>query len=234
MKKTFVSPAPGAAGSAGSLLPLFLRKRSPIYRGLYTLLLLVAGGGALPLQAQQLEDFSAENINRQVILSWEVDSEPQPGTYQLQRSLDGAHWESFRKVEAKARRGAGEGYQIIDKIDAAYSYYRLQFKPANSTAARVLGVTYVDLNAASLFVKAQPDPAKQLLNLHYTLDKDKRILVRVFDQIGQEVWTQQLPSGEAGVYDVQLEWSRFKRGIYLLVFTQVDRDLDLADTRIEY
>jgi hypothetical protein len=187
-------------------------------------------------QAQRLVSFSAEAVNNTVVLSWEVDAEPQAGTYILERSQDGVAWKAVGRVPAFANRGRGQTYQTMQQINAAYRYFRLHFLPEGqpSGTERNLGIAFVNLDCANVFVRATPDPARHELRLHYTLDADKPLVLRVFDHIGQEVWTQKLPSGEAGVYDVELGWGAFPRGVYLLVLTQEDKNLNLTETRLEY
>ena len=58
--------------------------------------------------------------------------------------------------------------------------------------------------------------------------------VRSSFQNGQQTHTQIIPSGEVDAYQVEIDFTDFRRGIYLLVFTQIDLDLDLIDYRIEY
>lgn len=191
---------------------------------------------AAPAWGQRLVSFNAEAVNNTVVLSWEVDAETTPGNYIVERSQDGVSWKAVGRLAAFASRGRGQTYQTMQQITAAYRYFRLQFLPDGQASGqeRVMGIAYVELDCANLFVRATPDPARQELRLHYTLDADKPLLLRVFDHIGQEIWTQKLPSGEAGVYDVELGWGAFPRGVYLLVFTQEDRNLNLTETRLEY
>jgi len=184
----------------------------------------------------ELNQFEVEALGNRIILTWEVSAEPAEGEYILERSLDGVSWRGFRRVTAEARRGEGQTYQATTRISAAFKYYRLKFLPRGITEpnARILGITFSDLDCANVFLRAIPKPQTGDLELHYTLDRDKSVLARAFDRTGQEIWTQALPSGEAGVYDVALDWSSFERGNYLLVFTQMDNNLNLSDLRIEY
>ncbi len=186
-------------------------------------------------QVPHLTSLRAENVGQSIVLTWEVAREPVQGQYIVERSLDGTQWKAIGNIPAFFENRA-ETYQTVHRITSAFRYFRLRWQQAGTDADRapVLRTCYVDLNAANLFVRATPNPASQQLSLHYTLDADKPILLRVFDQVGQEVWTQHLPSGEAGVYDVDVEFNSFQRGIYLLVFTQVDQNLNLTETRIEY
>jgi hypothetical protein len=186
-------------------------------------------------QLPQLTTLRAESVGQNIVLTWEVAREPMQGAYIVERSTDGTQWKAIANVPAFFENRA-ETYQMVHRITSAYRYFRLRWQQAGTApeTAPVLRTCYAELNAANLFVRAVPNPAAQQLSLHYTLDADKPILLRVFDQIGQEVWTQQLPSGEAGVYDVDVEFNAFQRGIYLLVFTQVDQNLNLTETRVEY
>jgi hypothetical protein len=157
----------------------------------------------------------------------------QAGRFLVERSEDGLRWQSYGELPTLYKGTDKFTYQHSSLIDRAYTYYRLLYMPPEG-GLRILGIRHLALDAADVYVRATPKPDQRKVGLHYTLNKDRHILLRIHDRFGQEIWTQQLPSGEAGVYDIHLEFQQFQRGIYLFVLTQVENDLKLADIRIEY
>jgi hypothetical protein len=183
---------------------------------------------AMP-RLQKLEVAAEGNT---VQLEWRVANE-QPGTvYVVERSLNGSTWQACGRVAAE-NSAQPQRYSFENTIQKAYNYYRLRLKGRPGEAG-VLATRFVNLQTAAVYFRATPRPQQGYVHLHYTLDRDVDLLLRVFDHVGQEVRTKLVPSGEAGVYDVRLPFESYRRGIYLLILTQVDRDLDLAEARIEY
>lgn len=178
----------------------------------------------------------AEAYGNLVVTSWTAHTEPPQGEYLVERSPDGVHWRTVKRlpITPGSSQQRSNHYQVTNRVNASYRYYRVSYADTAHRVQQVLGVAYVALNAANVLFRAAPDPAARQVQLHYRLDQDKDLLLRVFDRYGQETWTQRVPSGEAGVYDVALNFGKFQRGIYLLVLTQLENDLDLAEARVEY
>lgn len=193
-------------------------------------------GWAQPWDPPALQHFQAEveADHRHVSLSWALEAgSAGAGFFIVQKSSDGGHWRNLAVFEAAdTLTTTGQQWALKDEFKPHFLYYRLVYQ--NTVGKRHVMVTRrIDPDVVQLRAQSWLDPKTRVLHLSYILDRDKQLLLRVYDHLGHERATHFVPSGRAGVYELELDFSLFARGTYVLVFTQVDRNLDVTYHRVE-
>jgi hypothetical protein len=81
------------------------------------------GGSPLPLT---LLSFDAVAVANAVQLSWRTSNEINTRDFTIERSLDGAHWDSIGKISANGYASTTSDYRFLDRSPApGYDYYQL-------------------------------------------------------------------------------------------------------------
>jgi len=200
------------------------------------LFLLLAPAGAQANEipaAAPMTDFSVDIKNQQVTLSWKTIYASDYRAFVIQRSLDGHKWEPAGRIElTHASPFSPPEYAFQEEFIKDRPYYRVLLEYSNDDV-QILVVKKVLSDIANLYVEGNLDVEKQILALHYVTNNYSPLMIRIYNIIGREIDNQAIPSGEPGEYHLKLDFSKYKPGIYLLVFNQFDKDVDLTNIRIE-
>jgi hypothetical protein len=172
-----------------------------------------------------------------VHLAWKaeaVGSVMATGQFMLQKSPDGKKWFRLRIIPYQLYPNlAPETFRYDDLYMETYLHYRLVMRDPQGKA-KVLGSAKLErIKALSDLQHEIILPVKKVY-FTYTLEKDKTLLLRLYDRIGQQVFTARVPSGIKGPHDYLLDFARYPKGVYLAVFTQVEDNLTVGEQRIEW
>jgi hypothetical protein len=181
----------------------------------------------------KLGTFLVEVVEDKVVCSWSARTESSTGQYYIQKSANGMNWETVGRIDAKGPGMPDAYYVFKDGANRMFGHYRLLFKPQGGIVS-VLATEQVNHYVSFRLQNAEVQKEPRQLHLEYLVDKDKKLILRLYDQIGQQVYTTHLPSGQAGIYNCNIPTVGFRKGNYLVVITQEDYNLDVADFRVTF
>lgn len=171
-----------------------------------------------------------------VSLAWSARARgnyPQNGLFIVERSTDGLHWARFGEQPFWVSPRLAETYRFTDRLDLGYRYYRL-LAQYDRGPLMLLRTTRLDLVRALMHVEHRLDAPARRLELNYILDQPKRLLLRLYDRIGQQILTLGLPSQQTGSHRYALDLAPLAPGTYLVELTQVEDDLKVGEVRFEW
>lgn len=117
----------------------------------------------VPLPVGYIE-WDAEYIDGQVVLAWGTDVEKDNKQFVIQRSGDGAVWETIGVVEGNGNSSEASYYHYSDEHPlAGISYYRLMQVDFNGTPSFTSMLSVNSLKTET--IKIYPNPAKNNFNL---------------------------------------------------------------------
>lgn len=156
------------------------------------------------------------------------------GQFMIQKSQDGKKWYRLKTIPYQLYPNlAPESFRHDDLYMETYLHYRLVMRDPQGKA-KVLGTAKLDRVRALAQLQHEIILPIKKVYFTYTLEKDKTLLLRLYDRIGQQVFTTRVPSGTKGPHDYLLDFSRYPKGVYLAVFTQVEDNLTVGEQRIEW
>lgn len=123
--------------------------------------------------------------NQQVQLNWATAQEFNNSHFNIQRSLDGIHFENIGKIEGKGTVYEVSQYQFMDvKPQTGRNYYRLEQVDFNGTTdfSNVIEI-FVQPSTAPLMV--YPNPARD--NIHFVLP-GTQANVQIYDLAGKLIY----------------------------------------------
>lgn len=167
----------------------------------------------------------------QVEVNWTTEKEAGQVVFSIERSQDGGLWERRYIISNNGNSQTEKIYTFSERLHGQYSYYRLVAE--DPKGSQILSIEHIDTDCAHVYVETEIDKRYNILTVGYIVNKDKELLLRIYDKIGQQVHTQLLPSTVAGKFYTFIDTTKFKKGNYLLAVTQIDKDVVVGESRFE-
>ncbi|HSZ26303.1 MAG TPA: glycosyl hydrolase [Cytophagaceae bacterium] len=153
----------------------------------------------------RLISFTGQIDGNTTLLNWKTASEINVNNFVVERSSDGIHFTNIGTVYAKGGVNQNSTYSFID-MNPMYgiNYYHLKImdKDGKYTYSTIVSVNFGDTNLVSLY----PNPADDILYISVSGSDD--YIVSIYDNVGQEVITQQDPK--------KITISNLASGIYMV------------------
>ena len=158
----------------------------------------------VPVVPVELTSFSAEVSQGAVVLSWKTATETNNSGFEVQRSIDG---KSFTKVAFIKGHGSAvkeNSYSFSDKVSSGgVFYYRLKQIDFNGSY-KYSSVVQATSMVPKTFSLAQnyPNPFNPSTVISYDLPVDSKVVIRLYDILGNEVSTLVNREEAAGSYKI--------------------------------
>jgi hypothetical protein len=153
----------------------------------------------------ELSSFTANARDGKVFLNWTTDSEINNDFFQVQRSQDGAEFESISRIAGAGTTALEKTYQAIDAAPyAGRSYYRLVQTDFDGTKT-YSWIVAVELDLPDMLM-LYPNPVHpgESPMINYYSEKPEAILVYVVDASGRGLTRHEVA--------VQAGWNKFPMG----------------------
>ncbi|MFD1551137.1 hypothetical protein DNU06_03935 [Putridiphycobacter roseus] len=160
-----------------------------------------------------LTKFTADLINENLVaLNWQTASEINNDYFTLERSSNGADWNSFEKVKGAGNSSTTINYEALDKTPfPGISYYRLKQTDfnGNNIYSESISVLINTENDIHLF----PNPTTYLLTI--TGNAQELSVINIYNMLGQDVTNHIQKTVKSGA-EIQLDLSELETGIYYI------------------
>ena len=162
----------------------------------------------------ELVYFTATVTNGQVKLNWETAMETNNDYFTIQRSKDGAVWDSLERVAGSGNSNTATFYTAYDPAPyPGVSYYRLE-ETAFDGSATYSSVCSVNLQRPSSLITLSPNPATSTLLI--TFPVTGQYSVALLNSTGQLVTDRVFITGN----NITLDVSHLAQGVYYVVIGQ--------------
>jgi hypothetical protein len=174
-----------------------------------------------------LVSFAATSSRLSAFIHWTTATETNNYGFEIERrsvGKDGTPSPSWRRIGFVAGSGtslSSRNYEYADRgIEAGTYDYRIkQIQTSGSYVYSTVAEVEIGL-APREFTLAQdyPNPFNPSTTLEFTLERDGRATVRIYNMLGQEVATVFDQEAEAGrVYQAQFNAGRLTSGVYVSI-----------------
>lgn len=185
------------------------------------------GTGELTVQSLlpvELVSFKAYNKERAILLTWRTASEIDNDGFEIMRSADGKNWEDLAFVHGLGSSAELHDYSFLDeKPLSGVNYYRLRQidYDRNLVYSHVVTATAVKDNIGVSFY---PNPVNQGFATLFLVSESVITdgILEVFDQLGKNIWHQEVPSSGTNKLSLPLDLTNCAPGIYTLCLKFLD------------
>lgn len=178
----------------------------------------VANGGTFPgLVPVELVSFSASIIGTDVNLSWMTATELNNQGFEVERSADENEWEKIGFVEGNGTSTQMNYYSYTDKsVKTGVYFYRLKQVDFDGTS-EYSSVVEVEVTIPREFALQQnyPNPFNPSTKIQFSLAADAKVMLKIFNILGQEVSTLFNGNLAAGEHEVDFNATGLNSGVYL-------------------
>ena len=170
----------------------------------------------------ELTSFTAEQNNKDVVLSWRTATETNNKGFEIEKSQKSKvksqmRWESIGFVEGHGTTTQENNYRYADynleSGDYSYRLVQIDFDGTRSES----GVVNVEVNtrpAEYSLRQNYPNPFNPSTIVEYSIPENGNVKVEIFNALGEEVTTLVNDYKQAGDYKVKFNASALSSGIY--------------------
>jgi len=171
--------------------------------------------GNLPVD---LLSFDATHLDQGYVeVSWVTASELNNSHFELERSVDGIHYEVIAQIP-----GAGTtqevqqySYRDMDTFQGRY-YYRLRQVDFDGSFEYFYTVEVIVKGTSTIGVlAAYPNPVEDTYHMEISLPGEQPATMIVYDMQGNQVWGGRLNRGRVGYHAFEIDASVWKAGVYV-------------------
>lgn len=165
----------------------------------------------------ELNSFSASVQDDKVILKWKTATETNNSGWSVERAKDNAEWKSISFVPGAGSTTSMKEYSYTDKNLQAGTYqYRLKQIDLDGTVEySSIQTATIDLIPAEYSLKNFPNPFNPSTKIKYSLPKDSKVQINIYNTLGEKVANVVDLQQKAGVYETTFDAGNFTSGIYL-------------------
>jgi hypothetical protein len=142
--------------------------------------------------AMELVDFDAFYANNKVNINWETASEINTSKFAVEKSnANSNNFETIKEVEAAGSNNLSNPYSATDENVLAGNSYIYRLKSIDFTGEySYSNEKIVTIDGNNNFItldKPTPNPAKDLLNISFSLSADMNVRLSIYDLSGKEI-----------------------------------------------
>lgn len=160
-------------------------------------------GAPLPVE---LTSFKAYADHEDGQLSWTTASEKDNEHFDVERSIDGTHFEAIGQVQGKGTTSQTSLYayrdQRVGRLGSKSIYYRLRQVDTNG-GGKYSKVETIRFSAGKTGISLYPNPSTSIATLNLTQLAPSNYTVEILDLTGRVVRQQTLPGSQEHQLDVQ-------------------------------
>lgn len=171
----------------------------------------------------ELTSFTGYNNGPENILSWTTATEVNSLKFDVEKSSDGINFSYIGEQAAAGNSSTPRNYGLVDPNPfLGNNYYRLKiidrdlsFEYSNIINIRV---TSIEVEKEDAIISVYPNPTNGLLNVVYQAASEQKIVLNVFNVIGQDM-QQQTINLMPGIHTLELNATDYASGVYILNVT---------------
>jgi hypothetical protein len=198
------------------------------YLGSFSPFAISDGTSALPIE---LTAFNANCKETTTTINWQTASEHNTAYFEVEKSRDGAIWNSIETVSSAGNSTTTIDYSIEDaEKTTGVVYYRLNQVDLNGES-KIYGPISANCNDEDVFTAyVYPNPTKDVFTLELSNNTTQNVTLQLIGTDGKEVYqltrlvevgTTMLPLSieglKSGVYSLQIQSSSSLRALKLVV-----------------
>lgn len=169
----------------------------------------------------ELTSFSANVVDRSVVLNWTTATEVNNQGFEIERSSDGVSFNNIGFVPGFGTTTEPKSYSYTDQsVNSGTFYYRLKQIDFDG-GLTYSGVVEAEVSLPTEFSLEQnyPNPFNPATSIEFSLPVDARVTINIYNLVGENVAEVVSSNFTAGTHKVNFNANTWTSGIY---FYQLD------------
>lgn len=181
----------------------------------------LAGPSALPIE---LSNFHAQQMNQEIQILWDTESEKNNDYFTLEHSTDGLNWNAIGEI-----KGSGNSQQLISYSFLhrnpifGINYYRLKQFDYDGIS-KIHDVISVDFNSFDKVVDFFPNPTNGTLSIKSSFKSEKLETFKIYNQYGVKLKEIEINLKKGISYNA-LNLNEYESGMYFIEFDNQKRKI---------
>jgi hypothetical protein len=168
----------------------------------------------------ELTTFTGYNNGSENILSWTTATERNSLKFEVEKSADGINFSYIGEQAAAGNSAAPRSYGLVDPNPLlGNNYYRLKIidRDLSFEYSNIINikVNSIEVEKQDVIISVYPNPTSGLLNVVYQAATEQKIVLNVYNVIGQDM-NQQTVNLMPGIHTLELNATDYAAGIYIL------------------
>ncbi len=164
----------------------------------------------------ELSTFSASSTDGNVNLSWSTASETNNRGFEVERRTQNSEFEKIAFAAGSGTTTRARSYSYTDENPGSGTYvYRLNQVDFNGSSSYSDEVTvYVSQQIKYTLEQNYPNPFNPSTKIKYSIPEDGLVKLKIYNLLGQEVFTLVNTVQKTGRYEIVFDASRLASGVY--------------------
>ncbi len=187
----------------------------------------MANGGSFPGYIPvELVSFTAFSVGNNVNLSWSTASEINNKGFEVERKTSSSDWQAIGFVEGQGTTSELNHYSYTDaKVNnGTYNYRLKQIDHDGTFAYSPVVEVEVDVPVQFELVQNYPNPFNPSTTINFGLAVDSKVMLKIFNILGQEIATLVNADLRAGMHSVAFNAENMPSGVYMYRIEAVGAD----------
>ena len=185
-------------------------------------------------QDQSIKIFyaDAQLFNDELFINWSTEYERHKTEFIIESSEDGETWKIFDREKSKGSEQTNTSYHFKAPAAKAHPYFRLRYL---NDKGKIIYEDPFELEdyRVGIFIHEAVINNKKRLIIHYSIDQQQEIVLRLYNSLGEQVQTKLMRNSSPGDYLFHLDVGNVPHGKYMIEITQVLSNKKVAEKQIE-
>jgi len=169
-----------------------------------------SGGSVLPVR---FAAFNAQCNAGRIVLQWKTAAEQNSRNFTVEKSTDGASWNTIGSVNAAGNSSTEKSYTLTDAVGGANVYYRV-VAVDNDERKTISPVVRTGCNSDNRF-SVFPNPVKNRTTVNVDLLQPAKVKLQVHNSKGALIY-QNETQAQRGTTQLPVDLSAAPQGMYIL------------------
>ncbi|HRI46849.1 MAG TPA: T9SS type A sorting domain-containing protein, partial [Ignavibacteriaceae bacterium] len=170
----------------------------------------------------ELTSFTASVNKNKVVLNWQTATEQNNHGFEIERISNNDNWEKIAFVQGNGNSNSPKEYSFTDESLSSGKYsYRLKQIDTDGkyTYSEVVNVEIENIPTEYTLFQNYPNPFNPSTTIKFGLPEDSKVVLEVYNIIGEKVKTLINQEMSAGYHNVNFTGNELSTGIYIYRIT---------------
>ena len=155
--------------------------------------------------------FNALKKEQTVELAWQLETQLVHGIFELERSIDGIHFELLEKIPFDlALNSSVEATYMDQQPFSGWNYYRLKY-PVDYDDQQYSMIRSIDFKSDLSMIQVFPNPTDDIIHLIWDRNIEEGVVIKLFDPLGKMILSQKLNQSKT-----QIDLKDLPAAVYIL------------------